>query len=539
MNFHLDIINISILIIMLVNSLYGLIVYSRNRKDKINFLFFILTISISMWGLSMFLYRAFTDHESVLLWSKLLYFSAITIPSAFIYFVIVFPDSNTRLSNYQKYLIPVLPAFLCILSLYPGGFIYDVILSPVGETFIVFNKLTHILFGLYVVSYFSYSYWILYKKFIEANAVLKSQLGYIFIGTFGSTMITLITNLGLLYFGYFAYNWVGQVGIIFMITLIFYSILKFKLFNIKVIATELFVFILWIFIFIKFFLSESSGEKIINSILLLLLVVIGTLLIKSVIKEVSQREKIELLAKDLQKANERLTELDRQKSEFVSFATHQLRAPLTAMKGYASLILEGDLGKLSHEIRSAITRIYDSSNTLTNIVDDYLNISRIELGSMKYSFEHVDLKELVDNVIGELGPNIAKSHLKFVFEVDRDKRFLVNADKDKFKQIIANLVDNAIKYTPAGTVTASLYKKDKNICFSVHDNGIGIAPEVLPKLFAKFSRAENGNRQNIHGTGLGLYVAKQIVDAHKGRIWAESVGEGKGATFFVELEEVI
>jgi signal transduction histidine kinase len=254
---------------------------------------------------------------------------------------------------------------------------------------------------------------------------------------------------------------------------------------------------------------------------------------------VSQRERIEFLAADLQKANDRLTDLDKQKSEFVSFATHQLRAPLTAMKGYASLILEGDLGAISEDVKNAIVRIYESSNTLTSIVDDYLNISRIELGTMKYSFEKIDLRDLVNDVIGELKPNIEKSKVKFDFDYDKTKKYMVKVDPNKFKQIIANLVDNSIKYTPQGEVKVNLALVSGKILFSVKDNGIGIAPEVLPKLFMKFSRATNGSRQNIHGTGLGLFVAKEIVSAHRGRIWAESVGEGKGSSFFVEVDEEI
>ncbi len=539
MNFQIDTINILILFVMLINCIYGLVVYSRNRTDKINFLFFILTISIGIWGLAMFGYRGFTDHDTVLVMSRLLYFSAVTIPTAFIYFVLVFPNPDTKISLLQKYLVPLPLIVLCTLSLYPGGFIHDVILYKDKETFIIFNQLTHILFGLYVVGYFSWAYWILYKKHSKAKEPLRTPLGYIFIGTLGSTMITLTTNMSLLYFGYFALNWVGQISIIFMITLIFYSILRFKLFNVKVITTEIFVFILWVFILVKFFLSYDIQEQIINAILLLLIVIVGVFLIKSVIKEVSLREKVEKLALDLQKANDQLTELDKQKTEFVSFATHQLRAPLTAMKGYASLILEGDLGKLSVELRGAITRIFDSSKTLTNIVDDYLNISRIELGSMKYLFDTIDLKDMVDNVVGELKPNIDKSKLKFSFEVDRQKKYMVHADKDKFKQIVANLIDNSIKYTPSGSITASLVEKGGKVIFAVKDTGIGIAPGVMPKLFAKFSRAENGNRQNIYGTGLGLFVAKEIVTAHSGRIWAESAGEGRGSAFYVELEEVV
>jgi signal transduction histidine kinase len=541
MNF--DLINVIILIVMLVNSVYGLIIYSRNRKNVINFLFFILTVSISMWGLTMFGYRAFIDYDRVLIMARLLYFSAITIPVSFLYFVLIFPETNYNFSRFEKYVLPIFPGLLCVLSLVPGGFINDVILKNGQETFIVFNKITHALFGIYVVTYFLGAYHILYSKYKKANPTLKTQLVYIFFGTFISTFITLITNLALLYFGNFQFNWVGQVGIIFMITLIFYSILKFRLFGIKVIATEFFVFVLWIFTFIKFFLSNGIQEQIINTILLLLVIVIGIFLVKSVIKEVSQREKIELLATDLQKANDRLRELDKQKSEFVSFATHQLRAPLTAMKGYSSLLLDGDMGKLSNEVRGAVTRIFDSSNTLANIVDDYLNISRIELGSMKYSFEVVDLKDVLDHVIGELRPNIEKSNLALELNVDRMRKYAVSVDKDKFKQIIANLIDNAIKYTPVGKISVTLDKKlidgHHKIIFSVKDNGIGIAPEVLPKLFAKFTRAENGTRQNIHGTGLGLYVAKEIVTAHHGKIWAESPGEGRGSAFFVELEEVI
>jgi signal transduction histidine kinase len=371
----------------------------------------------------------------------------------------------------------------------------------------------------------------------------KLQFMSIFEGALITLLITAFTSFILPSFSIFSFSGLDSIGFIIFLTFIAYAITKQNLFNIKVIATEFLTFILWITIFVRLVLSKNSQEVLTELGLLIITIIIGILLIKSVIKEVSQREKIELLAADLQKANDRLRELDKQKSEFVSFATHQLRAPLTAMKGYASLILEGDMGKLSNALRTAITRIFDSSNTLANIVDDYLNISRIELGTMKYSFETIDLKELIDHVLGELKPNIEKSKLQVAFEVERNQKFMVNADRDKFKQIIANLVDNALKYTPVGTVNISLVRKGtgthRTIQFSVKDNGIGIAKEVMPKLFAKFSRAENGNRANIHGTGLGLFVAKQIVEAHKGKIWAESPGEGKGSTFFVELDEMI
>jgi len=275
---------------------------------------------------------------------------------------------------------------------------------------------------------------------------------------------------------------------------------------------------------------------------LIIVTIFSYLLIKSVYREISQREHIQKLADELEVANKHLTELDRQKSEFVSFATHQLQAPLTAMKGYASLILEGDMGTLDKQAREGVSRIYDSTNTLVSIVDDYLNVSRIELGTMKYVFDTIDLKLLIQDTVAEIKPNIDRSRLKFSFVVGEEgKDYRITADRDKLKQVIANIIDNSMKYTPSGSIVASL-SRDKSthkFLFKVKDTGIGIAPEVLPKLFQKWSRAENGTKTNIRGTGLGLYVAKQIVEAHSGRMWAESDGEGKGASFIVELEPFV
>jgi signal transduction histidine kinase len=294
-------------------------------------------------------------------------------------------------------------------------------------------------------------------------------------------------------------------------------------------------------IFSLFFVKDEDVFYIIVTVTILLAIIFGALLVRSVRREILQREKIEILAQDLTKANTRLLDLDKQKSEFVSFATHQLRAPLTAMKGYASLILEGEMGTVTSETKQAIGRIYDSSTTLASIVDDYLNISRIELGTMKYSFDVIDLKDMVDHVIGELMPNIEKKGLEFTFSTTPstpDTRFMIHADKDKLKQVISNLIDNSVKYTPKGSVKVSLEKniKSRKILFAIKDTGVGIAPAVMPKLFHKFVRANNANKQNIYGTGLGLYVALQIVNAHMGSLWAESAGDGKGSTFFLELD---
>ena len=254
-------------------------------------------------------------------------------------------------------------------------------------------------------------------------------------------------------------------------------------------------------------------------------------------KEIDARQKIEKLAKELEEANVHLTELDQQKSEFISLASHQLRGPLTAIKGYGSMILEGDFGPITDPIKEAVTKIFQSTSDLVVLVGDYLDVSRIEQGRMQYNFEHFDISQEIETVITELRPTLEKAHLTIAYDVDKSLQYFVDGDRGKIKQVIGNIVDNSIKYTPQGGIHVWLAKKDNNkVLITVSDTGVGIKKEVLPNLFEKFTRAPDASKTNIMGTGLGLYIAKKMIEAHHGRIWAESAGEGKGASFFIELD---
>ncbi|MSU55106.1 MAG: GAF domain-containing sensor histidine kinase [Candidatus Taylorbacteria bacterium] len=238
----------------------------------------------------------------------------------------------------------------------------------------------------------------------------------------------------------------------------------------------------------------------------------------------------------IEKANKQLKELDRLKSEFVSIATHQIRGPLTAIEGYASMMIEGDYGEMSEKLKDPINTIYHSSQTLVGIVEDFLNASQIDQGKMKYDFSTFDMCALVKEVVVEEKPILEKKGLTVsVFECFEQNN--VSGDRDKIKQVIGNLIDNAIKYTPKGSITVTLKveSESKKVLIIIKDTGVGIRPETIPHLFKKFSRAKDASRVNIMGTGLGLYVAHEMIKAHNGKIWVESEGEGKGSTFFVEM----
>jgi len=242
--------------------------------------------------------------------------------------------------------------------------------------------------------------------------------------------------------------------------------------------------------------------------------------------------------KELIEANDKLTKLDQAKSEFISIASHQLRTPLSIIKGYISMILEGNFGPLTPGEKDSLDKVYKSNERLIDLVEGLLNISRIESGRLQFSFENKQLEELVASVYDELAIRAGAKNLKFEFIKPKTKLPAVNMDESKMRQVVMNLIDNSIKYTAIGSVTVSLKKQKDNILFCVTDTGVGIRPEDLPNLFKKFSRGTGSALINAEGTGLGLFVAKKMIESHGGRIWAESTGRDKGSQFYFEMPYV-
>lgn len=536
MQFVLDPINIAVLVVMVLNFSLGIFVFLTKRESKGNQYFFLFTIAATLWGFSMLLFRSVAGFDEATAFARVLYASASTIPYAFLFFIRLFPEDKYNLpKKAELYLLfPFLG--ILIISLWPDALIMGTSKLSLGEPEIQFNLIYHALFALYIVSYFTLCYGLLLFKYVKFTGIQKQQIAYVIVGTFIATILGVCTNLVLPLLGYFQLNWLGQVGIVTMVGAISFSILKHKLFNLKIVATQFIVYVLCVSLFIRLLISTSSADVIVNSVFLAVSIIVGILLIKSVQTEVAQREKVEKLAVDLEHANGRLKELDQMKSEFLSLATHQIRAPLTAVKGYASLILEGDYGEINNEAREAVKIISQSCENLVVIVNEFLDISRIEQGRMKYTLTDFDLKIVSEQILSQLKPNIEAAGLSYEFHADEGV-YMVSADQGKIKQVIGNLVDNAIKYTPKGGMSVTVSKVDGKVRFAIKDTGIGIAVEDVPKLFNKFSRTKDANKQNVIGTGLGLYVAKQMLEAQGGKIWLESEGVGKGTTFLVELPE--
>ena len=254
---------------------------------------------------------------------------------------------------------------------------------------------------------------------------------------------------------------------------------------------------------------------------------------------VKLKKEVDEATSELKVANKHLKKLDQSKSEFLSIAAHQLRTPLTGIKGYLSMFLEGDYGKFTKTQKDQIEKIFQSSDRLTRLIDVFLNVSRIETGRLDIKRSKVDLEGLMVEVVDSLENQAKDKKLEVTVQKPHEKLPDVYVDRDKIHDVMMNLVDNAIKYTQKGWINVRMSRSKSLITFEVRDSGIGIKDTEIGKLFQKFSRAEAVYRIHTGGSGLGLFIAKKIIEAHGGRIWAESNGEEKGSsfTFTIPIEE--
>jgi signal transduction histidine kinase len=200
-----------------------------------------------------------------------------------------------------------------------------------------------------------------------------------------------------------------------------------------------------------------------------------------------------------------------------------------------SMVLEGDFGKVPAKLNEQLLKVYESNERLISLVSDLLNVSRIESGKMKFEMQTLDIEPIVASVVTEISTlaKAKKIYLKYQKPIEALPKLSI--DPDKIRQVITNLVENSVKYTIAGGTQVTLEQANDQVRFCVSDTGLGISPADMPKIFEKYSRGSQLSTKAVGGTGLGLYVCRMIVEAHHGKIWAESNGEGKGARFYFTL----
>jgi PAS domain S-box-containing protein len=228
-------------------------------------------------------------------------------------------------------------------------------------------------------------------------------------------------------------------------------------------------------------------------------------------------------------------EIDRMKSDFISLASHQLRTPLSSIKTYSHMLMDGYMGEITPAQKKSLRTIVGAANRMNELISTLLNITRIESGNVTVTRKAVNTTHLAEEVIKEHALAASDKEINLELKTGSKAVPAVTTDPLLFKEVLNNLVSNGIKYTPQnGTVTISILNRRYDMQFCVTDTGMGIPKYSQEQIFTKFFRAHNVVKQETSGTGLGLYLVKGLVDALEGKIWFESQ-EGKGTSFFVTL----
>ncbi len=510
----------------------GLFVYLSNKGKNINKKFSLFCLSATIWSLAYFIWQISATKEAALFWSHALMMGAIFIPITFFHFIVVF--LNQQRKRRKILIIGYFLSFVFSVTNFTPFFIKDV----TAKLFFPYWPNPGVFFHFFLVMFFGYvmyAWYLLLRAHREATVIEKQQIRFILIGSIisflgGSTNYLLWYNIPM--------PPVGNTVAVAFLVFIAYAILRHYLFNIKIIATELLIGLTSLVLLAELFLSESIPDLLLKSGIFIIFMYLGISLIRSSLEEIKKREKFEQLTIQLKSANVELRRLDQAKTEFLSIASHQLRTPLTAIRGYLSMIEEGDYGSVPKEVKETIKKIYQASTRLVGLTNSLLNVTRIETGKMSFNPSLVSFSDLVSSVIQELEPEAKQKHLFLKYKKTKKKIGKIEIDKEKIRQILLNILDNAIKYTFKGgiTITLKVIEANQKLQLKIEDTGEGMSASEIDKIFRSFSRGAAGFQFYSAGAGLGLYVARRFVNLHPGgKVWAESPGKGKGSTFYLEL----
>ncbi len=501
---------------------------SDDKKGKKSFVFF--SISTFIWAVFVFLIYEYNFPITV----RLSYSGGALMITSLLLWVYNFTStSEVRKSSFLKIILPGL--FFLFVPFIDGLLICNIRENSIGG-FDADDGVLFPLYAFYILFVYIFVIFRLVKLLRVTSENKKRQVKAILKG------VSLFIGLSILFvfvlplFGYDKFIDFDVPFSMFFVVFAAYAMVKYRLMNIKIITVQVLALVVLAMSFVDIFSTQNVQMTFYKIFIFITLAILFYFLVKSVIIEINRKEELQKMTDSLAKANEELRKLDNAKTEFISIASHQLRTPLTAVKGFISLILEGSYGEISKGVRDALEKAYSSSERLIDLVEDLLNVSRIESGRMQFIFAKTDLIKIIKDLQVNFAMIAKGKGLSLDFKLPKAKIPKLYLDASKIREVVSNLIDNALKYTKEGGVTVTVEKtSSKTVRIVVADTGIGIPPQEAPHLFKKFSRGKDIERLHANGTGLGLYVGKSIIDRHCGKIWFESAGAGKGTKFIIEL----
>lgn len=497
----------------------GASIYFSDPKSATARAFGFFCIASICWSIANFASARVTDPAVVLLLIRLVLFFAVWHAFSFFMLASQFPSTS-----------PVVTPrfFLALLS-------WTTVVSIVVLTPVVYESITAIqpvvqtqtgpglpLFGLTALAFIGGGLWKLWMRFRKTTGSEHQQMESVFAGVALTFVFVFVFDF--IFPAFFNNPALVPYGGLFLLPFIFgtaYAIMRYRLFSIRVAIFGVLTFILATATFFDILFSASLGVVFYRLGELALVLVSGVWLVKSMVREFE-------LERELEETNERQEGLLR-------FMSHEVKGFLTKDEGAFAAILDGDFGSCSPELVPFVERALSQTRDGVNSVMDILKASNQKQGKIEYKKEKFDLKKVVGEVVEKEKPIAAAKKLELSFTAPEGNYDCIGDQGEIGTHVVRNLIENSINYTPSGKIEVHLENHNGDLVFSVKDTGIGISLEDKKKLFTEGGHGRDSQKINVHSTGYGLYIAKNIVTAHGGTIRAESEGPGKGAMFVVDL----
>ncbi|MDB5266323.1 MAG: sensor signal transduction histidine kinase [Parcubacteria group bacterium] len=509
--------------VVIISLLLGFFVLHKNRKSLPNQVLFYTIVAFAIWVICDSIYWASNRSDVIMfVWAiDVLVEPLVYIGALYLLYTLV-GKRDMRFSEKISLGILYLPVILLLPTpLVLSGFNITTCLANEGPVALYYSYFIEIVVTILALQF-------CVKNFLRTrDKALREEILYLGAGTMFLLLAFSWGNI----IGSFTENWqLGQYGLFGMpifLGLLVYSMVKFRIFNIKIIGSTALVLALWVLTAALLSIQDPDTIHAVVGGTLILTTLFGWILINSVRQEVVQREIIETQKEALQKSNEGQENL-------IHIMNHQVKGYLSKSRNIFAELQTDDYGHMPDEVKPMIKEGLTSLTEAVGFVQEVLNGSSAASGMMVYAENAYDFGELVKEVADSQKSNAEERELTFDLELVPGEYHSIG-DNVQLREAIKNLIDNSIHYTLKGGLKVKLESKDEKMTLSVQDTGVGISEEDKPKLFTKGGRGKDSLKININSTGYGLAFVKAVVEAHKGRVWVESEGSGKGSTFYLEL----
>lgn len=496
----------------------GFSIYFSDPKSATARSFLYFTLASIFWGLANFASERFTTSLNVLIAIRLVLFFATWHAFTFLLLALQFPNREWTIRKRTAAFLLVWTALVSLFTFTP--FVYSAVIIRV-QTVTTHTAPGIAIFGLTVLSYIGAGIFILIRRFLKSDGALRRQMEDVVIGVVLTFVFLIVFDF--IFPAFLDNATLVPLGGLFLLPFIIgtaYAILHYRLFNIRVAIFGLLTFFLGTATFFDILFSNSLVLVFYRSLELIFVLMSGIWLIRSMVHEIQ-------LTDELAKAN-------KQQVVLIHFITHQIKGFVTKSRNIFASVIDGSYGPVPEAMKPLIEEGFRSDTQGSTMIQEILNAANIKSGAVSYNFAPMDFGALVQEVTDTLKPNAEAKGLEFTVDTDGGP-FQIQGDQLQLQNAIKNIVDNAIKYTLSGSVHVSVHKSGNLVRFEEQDTGVGITPEDMKKLFTEGGHGAESMKVNVESTGFGLYIVKNIIEGHNGKVWAESEGAGKGSKFIIEL----